>query len=80
MAKIINSRGIYVACDIDKKELLKELECLQSYALDQDGKIQLMPKKKVVEVIGHSPDKLDALTMRMFFELKPQGNYVMSAV
>lgn len=80
LAKVINSKGIYIDCAIEKKDLFKELECLQSYALDQDGKIQLMPKKKVIEIIGHSPDRLDALTMRMFFELKPQGNYVMSAV
>lgn len=69
-AKIVNDNQVYINCELDKSELLKELECLQSYALDNDGKIQLMPKAKIKEVIGHSPDKLDALIMRMIFELQ----------
>ena len=75
LAKVINSKGMYIACDIDRAEFTKELECLQSYKLDDDGKIQLMPKAKIKEIIGHSPDKLDALLMRMYFELKPSGKY-----
>lgn len=71
-----NMEGIYIDCEIDKVELFKELECLQSYALDTEGKIQLMPKAKIKEIIGHSPDMLDALIMRMIFELEPhKGKY-----
>lgn len=71
-----NLEGIYIDCDIDKTELFKELECLQSYALDGDGKMQIMPKSKIKEIIGHSPDILDALIMRMIFELNPYtGKY-----
>lgn len=72
-AKVVNENLILIDCEVDKSELLKELECLQSYALDNDGKIQLMPKAKIKEIIGHSPDKLDALTMRMLFELQTRG-------
>lgn len=72
-AKIANDNKIYIDCDVDKGEFIKELECLQSYALDNDGKMQLMPKAKIKEVIGHSPDKLDALVMRMLFELQSFG-------
>jgi|TARA_R110000803_G_scaffold174230_1_gene236838 hypothetical protein len=68
-AKIANENKIYIDCEVNKSELFKELECLQSYGLDNDGKIQLMPKAKIKEIIGHSPDKLDALIMRMVFEL-----------
>lgn len=72
-AKIANDNQIFISCEVDKGELIKELECLQSYALDTEGKIQLMPKAKVKEIIGHSPDKLDALIMRMIFELQSFG-------
>ena len=72
-AKVVNENLIFIDCEVDKSELLKEMECLQSYALDNDGKIQLMPKAKIKEIIGHSPDKLDALTMRMLFELQTRG-------
>ena len=75
-AKVANSDLIYFDCEMDKTEFLKEMECLQSYDLDKDGKIQLMPKAKIKEIIGHSPDKLDALTMRMVFDLQPnKGEY-----
>ena len=72
-AKIMNEDKILIDCEVDKSELLKELECLQSWELDKDGKIQLMPKIKIKEIIGHSPDKLDALIMRMIFELRTTG-------
>ena len=73
-AKRVNNREIGIECDIDKTLLFRELECLQSYALDNEGKMQLLPKSKVKEVIGHSPDMLDALMMRMYFD-KPIGEY-----
>jgi len=70
LAKKINDGEIYIAIDIEREFIIKELECLRSYALDEDGKIQLLPKKKIKEIIGNSPDYLDALMMRMWFELK----------
>ena len=72
-AKKANNGEIYINCDLDKGEIIKELECLQSYALDNEGKVQLMPKAKIKEIIGHSPDKLDALIMRMVFEVGSRG-------
>ena len=69
LAKIINSGEIYIDCEINKTGVIKELECLQSYALDSEGKIQLLPKAKIKELIGKSPDILDALIMRMYFEV-----------
>lgn len=73
-AKHCNQTGIYIHpnAGIDKTELLKELECLQSWALDNEGKMQLMPKAKIKEIIGHSPDKLDGVTQRIVFELSPK--------
>ena len=72
-AKRANRNEILIDCDVDKTEMIKEMECLQSYDLDKDGKIQLMPKAKIKEVIGHSPDKLDALIMREYFEIDSFG-------
>lgn len=70
-AKHCNMKGIYIDpnAKVTKPEIIKELECLQSYALDNDGKMQIMPKAKIKEIIGHSPDILDALIMRMIFEV-----------
>ena len=38
--------------------------------MDKDTKKQVMPKDKVKELIGRSPDISDALMMRMFYEVK----------
>lgn len=74
IAKHCNEEGVYIKPDVNikKSELLKELECLQSYALDNEGKMQIMPKQKIKEIIGHSPDIMDAFLMRMIFELNPK--------
>jgi len=72
-AKMVNNGSIKIDCFIDKTKLYKELECLKSYKLDDDGKIQLLPKSKIKEVIGHSPDILDALIMRIIFEIQNIG-------
>lgn len=72
LAKSINAGEIRIDCEVDKTLLFQELECLKSYKLDEDGKIQLLPKAKIKEVIGHSPDILDAIMMRMYFELAPK--------
>jgi hypothetical protein len=70
LAKAINNGEIWIACDIDKEQLIKELECLQSYNVDSEGKMQILPKAKIKEIIGSSSDHLDALIMRMYFTLK----------
>jgi hypothetical protein len=72
LAKIVNEGLIYFDYPMVKEDIIKEFECLQSYSLDTDGKIQLLPKAKIKELIGHSPDRLDAFMMRMYFELKPK--------
>lgn len=69
LAKVINNGEIYIDCEMDKAQLIKELECLQTYNLDAEGKIQILPKAKIKEIIGNSPDYLDALIMRMYFNL-----------
>lgn len=76
LASRINKKEIFIeaACDIElKSELLQELECLQSYDLDKDGKIQILPKDKIKEIIGRSPDYLDAFLMRMYFTVKTKA-------
>tara|TARA_R110002049_G_scaffold309180_1_gene518142 strand:- start:28534 stop:29823 length:1290 start_codon:yes stop_codon:yes gene_type:complete len=70
-AKRVNNNEISISTSkLPKQEFIKEMECLQSFGLDLDGKIQLLPKKKIKEMIGHSPDRLDGFIMRELFELK----------
>jgi hypothetical protein len=70
LAEKINKGEIFIKFEPYKSEIIRELECLKSYELDKDGKMQLLPKIKVKELIGNSPDFLDAMIMRMSFEVK----------
>jgi phage terminase large subunit len=40
--------------------------------MDKDGKKAVIPKDKVKENIGRSPDYSDTLMMREYFDLAPQ--------
>jgi len=72
LAELINQAGVWVITEdvTIKKELTEELEWVQRHNADKDGKLAVLPKDKVKEHLGRSPDISDALMMRMWFELK----------
>ena len=72
LAEKINEHGIYISADLtgnQKDEIIEELEQLKTYDLDKGGKLRVLPKAKIKENIGRSPDWRDMLMMRMYFEL-----------
>ena len=59
-----------------KEELTKELEQVRRDKIDKDTKLAILPKEKVKQILGRSPDYSDALMMRMYYELRPNiGKY-----
>lgn len=58
-----------------KTDIEQELGQLKTYNSDKDGKLKILPKEKIKENIGRSPDYLDAFIMRMYFEVKPKQSY-----
>ena len=63
--------GCYRGVDGDTKELLiEDLEQVKRKDPDKEGRISVVPKEKVKELLrGRSPDFSDAMMMRMVFEL-----------
>src|SRR6056297_1152614 len=64
---------IYIKCDLSNSEeekIREELAQLKTYDADKDGKLRILPKQKIKENIGRSPDWLDVFIMRMFFEVR----------
>ena len=51
--------------------MIQELEQVKQKDIDKDGKVALIGKESIKEVLGRSPDIADALMMRMYFELQP---------
>jgi phage terminase large subunit len=78
LAERINSGGLYIQCeDVDMRRLIiQELEQVKQHNMDKDGKRQVLPKDKVKEIIGRSPDFSDTLMMREYFELAPKLSWI----
>ena len=75
LANAVNTNKIYFSkyTQEQKETIIQELEQVKRNNVDKDGKLSVLPKEKIKEIIGRSPDYADALMMRMFFELeKPE--------
>jgi len=73
IAERINKNGLYLQCETDevKQWIIEELEQVKQKALDSDMKKGVVPKDKIKELIGRSPDFSDTIMMRELFNLKP---------
>jgi hypothetical protein len=77
LAERINGANIYIECHDPsmRADIIQELEQVKQYQMDKDRKKAIMPKEKVKEIIGRSPDYSDTLMMREWFELRPSINW-----
>lgn len=77
LAQKINNNDVYLDCENEevKQLIIEELEQVKQKAVDSDMKKGVMPKDKVKEIIGRSPDYSDAIMMREFFDLKPTRQF-----
>ncbi|MDE5516412.1 terminase family protein [Elizabethkingia meningoseptica] len=72
LAKKINEAKVLIKPQEYKETIIQELEQVKRHNIDKDGKLSVIPKEKVKEMLGRSPDFSDALMMRLYFELKPK--------
>ena len=72
LADYINNNKISCYKDVlieVKEKLVEELEQVKRKNIDKDGKLEIVPKEDVKELLGRSPDFSDAMMMRMYFEV-----------
>lgn len=71
LADLINKGQVGIDCnDITiKNQIIEECEQVRMKDADKDGKLKIIPKETVKNIIGRSPDFADALAMRMFYEI-----------
>jgi hypothetical protein len=71
LAERINQGGLLITEEdySTKALIIEELEQVKQDKMDHDGKRRVIPKHKVKEYIGRSPDYSDALMMREYGEL-----------
>ena len=74
LAEKINGTDFGIDCDLseqEKEDITSELQAgLQTYDVDSDGKLKIIPKEEIKQNIGHSPDWRDLFLMRSYFEYK----------
>ena len=75
LAELVNSNQIWVRNETYKDIIIQELEQVKQKDMDKDGKKMVMPKDKVKELLGRSPDYSDMLMMRCWFELRAVNNF-----
>jgi hypothetical protein len=77
LASYINKREMLIICTPEQKEIIiEELGVLKADNVNADErKKKIISKDKMKEILGHSPDYLDMLLMKMIFELKPKKKY-----
>lgn len=83
LSEKINNNEIYIEGELSSRQkelIIEDLEQVKSHNADSDGKMQIMPKSMIKQIIGRSPDYSDCMAMRMFFELKPNVKLKSSAV
>ena len=74
LADMINSDSIYISAELSQAQqdaIIEELEQIKAADIDSDGKLKIMPKTEVKQLIGRSPDYSDTIMMRMWFTLTP---------
>lgn len=73
LADLVKDNKIYFASDDPElvARLIEELEQVKQKDMDKDGKKQVVPKDKVKELLGRSPDVSDMVMMRMYWEISP---------
>lgn len=72
LSYVINRDELFISETEYKEIIIQELEQVKRHNIDKDGKLAIIPKEKVKELLGRSPDFSDALMMRMYFELVPK--------
>lgn len=74
LAKHINNNQYFIntkkLSTTDKEFIIEELEQVKKDKIDSDGKQCVVPKDKVKELLGRSPDYSDMMMMREYFNLK----------
>lgn len=77
LAERINKNELFLRCEDNglRQLIIEELEQVKRHKMDSDGKLSVLPKEKVKEVLGRSPDFADTLMMREWFELRPKRSW-----
>lgn len=70
LADMINNHKLSVKDETIKELLREDLSAIRQKNQDSDGKLAIISKDDMKDIIGRSPDISDMMMMRMYFEFK----------
>lgn len=73
LAEKVNKGEVYCEVDTYQEQIIEELEQVKNKDIDSDMKRGVLPKDKVKELLGRSPDFSDAIMMRKYCDLMPKS-------
>jgi len=80
LAEKINKHELAISAKIsetDRENVIEEIRQLKRKDSADDAPLQLILKEDMIENLGHSPDFLDMMIMRMYFEVAPSHEFYM---
>ena len=89
LADRINQDNLYISPEVAEKKIkgktiqsliMDERRAIKRHKPDNDGKLSVIPKEQMKNIIGHSPDFMDTFMMREYFEFITidSGNFPMN--
>ena len=73
LADRVNTRSVAISFQGHEDAISEDLGWVKRDKMDHDTKLCILPKEKVKEGLGRSPDDADVMMMRMIFELRGTG-------
>lgn len=72
LSSMVNDNKLFLQTDDlqSKEELIEELGLIKRKDYDKDGKLAIVGKEDIKQIIKRSTDEADCLMMRMFFEIQ----------
>lgn len=67
---------VYINDSTYRDIIIQELEQIKQKDMDKDGKKQVIPKDKIKELLGRSPDYADMIMMRVYFDIVNTSSWV----
>jgi hypothetical protein len=80
LAEKINKGEIFITKNVAERKInskfvrdiiIEESKAIKKHKTDADGKLKIIPKSEMKNILGRSPDFMDAMMMRVIFDLKP---------
>lgn len=71
LADMVNEHKLAIKTTAHKEQIIEELAILKADSVLTENKYGIISKDEMKELLGKSPDHLDCLIMRMWFELRP---------